>query len=73
MTTKEERINDVEIKENTEVKESFKINKSRVKIFGVTIWRIFAYIIIYSIVGFFVETIYGTITKGLIESRQIFL
>ena len=73
MTTKEERINDVEIKENTEVKESFKRNKSRVKIFGVTIWRIFAYIIIYSIVGFFVETIYGTITKGLIESTKSFL
>ena len=73
MTTKEKMLKDVEIKENTEVKGNFARNNNRVKIFGITIWRIFAYFIIYSIVGFFVETLYGAITKGLIESRQSFL
>ncbi len=33
----------------------------------------FAYFIIYSIVGFIIETIFGFITKGVIESRQKFL
>ncbi|MBR2240603.1 MAG: putative ABC transporter permease [Clostridia bacterium] len=48
-------------------------NSKRMRIFGITIWRILAYFIIYSILGFFIETLYGTITKGLVESRQSFL
>ena len=43
------------------------------KIFGYSIWRIFTYFIIYSIIGFIVETIFGVITKGTLESRQSFL
>ena len=39
----------------------------------ITIWRFLAYFIIYSFVGFIIETIYGTITKGVIESRQSYL
>lgn len=35
--------------------------KKYVTIFGRTSWRIFAYFIIYSIIGFFVETIFGII------------
>lgn len=43
------------------------------KILGFTIWRLFAYFIIYSITGFIVETIFGIIKYGLLESRQSFL
>ncbi len=37
------------------------------------IWKILIYFIIYSIIGFFMETIYGAFTKGLFESRKSFL
>lgn len=37
------------------------------------IWKFLIYFIIYSIVGFFLETIYGIFTKGILESRQSFL
>lgn len=37
------------------------------------IWKILIYFIIYSVLGFFVETIYAIITKGMLESRQSFL
>ena len=40
---------------------------------GLSIWRILAYFIIYSIVGYIIETIFGIITKGVWESRQSFL
>ncbi len=40
---------------------------------GISIWRIFAYFIIYSVVGWFIETCFGLLTKGVIESRQSFL
>lgn len=48
-------------------------NKKQLRLFGFSIWRILAYFIIYSLVGFIIETIYGAITKGVIESRQSFL
>jgi len=38
-----------------------------------SLWRLIAYFIIYSILGFIIETIYGLISKGVIESRQSFL
>lgn len=57
------------VKDMSEVK-----NKNKtIYIFGISIWRILAYFIIYSILGFFIETIYGFLTKGVIESRQGFL
>ncbi len=37
------------------------------------IWRILIYFIVYSVAGFFIETIYAIFTKGTIESRQSFL
>lgn len=37
------------------------------------VWKVLIYFIIYSIVGFFLETIFAIITKGTIESRQSFL
>lgn len=37
------------------------------------IWKILIYFIIYSIIGFFLETVYAIFTKGTLESRQSFL
>ena len=48
-------------------------DKKKITIFGISLWRIFAYFIIYSVIGFVVETIYGMITKGVLESRQSFI
>ena len=42
-------------------------------ILGFTIWRIIIYFIIYSILGYVIETIFGLITKGVLESRKNFL
>lgn len=49
------------------------MEKEKKKIFGFTIWRLLVYFIIYSIVGFLVETVFGLITKGVLESRKSFL
>lgn len=38
-----------------------------------TIWRIFAYFIIYSILGWVIETLFAFIMYGVIESRQSFM
>ena len=48
-------------------------NKKTFTIMGISIWRIFAYFIIYSVIGYIIETLYGIITKGVWESRQSFL
>lgn len=37
------------------------------------IWKILIYFIIYSIIGFYLETIFALLTKGTLESRQSFL
>ncbi len=50
------------------------INKNRkFTIMGLSVWRIMAYFVIYSVVGYIIETIFGIITKGVWESRQSFL
>ena len=55
-------------------KENVKKNpKESFTIFGVSIWRIFAYFIIYSVIGYIIETVFGMVTKGVWESRQSFL
>lgn len=48
-------------------------NKKGITILGFSIWRIFAYFIVYSVVGYVIETIFGLCTKGVIESRKSFL
>lgn len=53
--------------------EQAKKQKKKVKIFGYTIWRILAYFIIYSVLGYIIETLFGIVTKGTWESRQSFL
>ena len=47
--------------------------KKSFTILGVSIWRIIAYFIIYSVIGYVVETIYGILTMGIWECRQSFL
>ena len=66
-TTENELINEEKI--NTSTKD----NKKTFTIMGLSIWRIFAYFIIYSVVGYIIETIFGIITKGVWESRQSFI
>ena len=58
----------IEEKINSKVTEKYKF-----KILGISTWRLFAYFIIYSIIGFIVETAFGIIRYGVIESRQSFL
>lgn len=60
----EDKISKNETKE--EVKKQFTI-------FGFTITRILAYFIVYSVIGYIIETAFGLVTKGVIESRQSFL
>lgn len=47
--------------------------KKRFTICGYSIWEILAYFVIYSIVGFIIETLFGVLTKGVLESRKGFL
>ena len=58
--------------ENNETQKHTSQKKKRT-INGISIWRILAYFIIYSVLGYMIETIYGMITKGVWESRQSFL
>ena len=48
-------------------------NKLEYKILGISIWKIFTYFIIYSVIGFIIETIFGLSTKGVVKSRKGFL
>ena len=50
-----------------------KHDKKQFKIFGFTLTKIMAYFIIYIVLGYIVETLFGLVTKGVIESRQSFL
>lgn len=56
------------MEKEVEVKE-----KKHIKIAWITLWRIVAYFIIYSVAGFIIETIFGVLTKGVLESRKSFL
>ena len=47
--------------------------KKTLKIAGISIWRILTYFIIYSMAGFIIETLFGFLTKGMLESRKGFL
>lgn len=47
--------------------------KEKFRILGFGIWRIFAYFIIYSFLGYVIETLFAIINYGVLESRQSFL
>ena len=44
-----------------------------VKLFNISIVRLFAYFLIYGFIGFIIESIFGMITKGVLESRTSFV
>ncbi|MBR1802665.1 MAG: putative ABC transporter permease [Clostridia bacterium] len=48
-------------------------DKKKFTIAGYSFDRIIAYFTIYSVAGFVIETIFGAVTKGVIESRQSFV
>ena len=60
------------VKEEQKNKEKKKTIKE-LTILGIPVWKIFAYFVIYSVAGYIIETGYGALTKGVIESRKSFL
>lgn len=66
-------VKEIENVELNKVKENKKDEKKRFTIFGFSIWRILAYFILYSVLGYIIETVFGMVTKGVWESRQSFL
>ena len=48
-------------------------SKKTLTICGITICRILAYFVLYSILGYIIETVFGLLTKGVLESRKSFL
>lgn len=48
-------------------------DKLEYKILGISIWKIFVYFIVYSILGYIIETLFGIATMGVWQSRQSFL
>ena len=71
------KVNEDKIDSKNEIENYVTNNQEKEKktftIMGISIWRILAYFIIYSVLGYIVETLYGIITKGVWESRQSFL
>lgn len=47
--------------------------KKKFRILGYKPWKLMAYFVLYSFLGFILETTYGLLTKGVIESRKSFL
>lgn len=64
--TTEEMVEETKAEEPVTKKKMWTINQ-------VTIWRILAYFALYSFLGFVIETAYGFLTQGKLESRQSFL
>ena len=62
------------VEEIAEEENKVKNKKSKgFTIAGISIWIIFAYFIIYSVLGYVIETLFGLLTKGVIESRKSFI
>ena len=56
-----------------DIENADKSSKKGFTIFGITIPQIFAYFIIYSVLGYIGETLFAFLAGGVIESRQSFL
>ena len=74
----EKELQQEELTEKKEIKQEIKKDnnkksKKSFTILGISIWRILAYFIIYSVVGYLIETAFGALTKGVLESRKSFL
>lgn len=50
-----------------------KSKKKEFSILGISIWKLGTYFIIYSFLGYIIETIFGIVTMGIWECRQSFL
>ena len=72
-TNKEKETIEENLKIDQELKDTENIKKNKRSINGISVWRILAYFIIYSVAGYIIETLYGIVTKGVWESRQSFL
>ena len=48
-----------------------KEEKKHFNILGYSVWRILAYFIIYSVIGYFIETLYGIARYGTLESSKV--
>ena len=68
-----EKTNENIVKNNLEKNNKENKVKKNKTIFGFSIWRLIAYFIIYSVLGFVIETAFGAVTKGVRESRKSFL
>ena len=68
-----EKTNENIVKNNLEKNNKENKVKKNKTIFVFSIWRLIAYFIIYSVLGFVIETAFGAVTKGVIESRKSFL
>ena len=55
------------------MEQQMKKEKKKITILGISLWEIFAYFIIYSIAGYFIETGFALVRYGVLESRQSFL
>ena len=62
-----------QISQSSQLEAEDTVKKKKFTIMGLSIWRILAYFIIYSVVGYIIETLFGIVTKGRWESRQSFL
>ena len=72
-TNEEKEIIEENLKIDQELKDTENIKRNKRSINGISVWRILAYFIIYSVAGYIIETLYGIVTKGVWESRQSFL
>ena len=68
-----EKTNENIVQKNLEKNNEENKAKKNKTIFGFSKWRLIAYFIIYSVLGFVIETAFGAVTKGVIESRKSFL
>jgi uncharacterized membrane protein len=75
-----EELNEIAKEKTEEIKVEVKTKleneadkQTKFEILGFKIWRLMSYFVIYSFLGFCLETVYGLLTKGVIESRQSFL
>ena len=69
----EELNNEKKVVEGKSLKKHKIRKKKKFTIFGFSIIRLLAYFVIYSVIGFVIETLFGLVTKGVIESRKSFL
>ena len=66
-----EKTNENIVKNNLEKNNKENKVKKNKTIFGFSIWRLIAYFIIYSVLGFVIETAFGAVTKGFVAGSVI--